>query len=296
MTSTNAADEWLVRVAAGEPLGGDAIRALAEGSDVLQLGMLADAARRRRHGRRATFSRLATVTAGAVGPIPPGAAEVEVTGEMTTLGAAVEAIAAVAAAAPGRVVLALSWADVERFGSEGPGVPEVLARLRAAGLGALAVLPLDHPGGLAAAVPALVAAGFDRNRLSVNRAPAAARVALFEEADRWQREHGGLTAIDPLPRQIDVLRPTTGYEDVKMVALARLAAPAIPTVQVDWRRYGPKLAQVALTFGADDLHGVSASDDAPEGRRRAPLEEIRRNIEAAGFEPVERDGRFEVRG
>jgi 2-iminoacetate synthase ThiH len=77
-----------------------------------------------------------------------------------------------------------------------------------------------------------------------------------------------------------------------MVAIGRLAAPDIPSIQVDWQRYGPKLAQVALTFGADDLYGVSASDDAPEGRRRAPVEEIRRNIEAAGFEPVERDGRF----
>jgi aminodeoxyfutalosine synthase len=92
---------------------------------------------------------------------------------------------------------------------------------------------------------------------------------------------------------LDPFRPTTGYEDVKMVALARLAAPSIPTVQVDWLRYGPKLAQVALTFGADDLYGVSPSDEAPEGsRRRAPLEEIRRNIEAAGFEPVERDGAY----
>ena len=68
-------------------------------------------------------------------------------------------------------------------------------------------------------------------------------------------------------------------------------APSVPSLQVDWQRYGPKLAQVALTFGADDIYGVSASDEAPEGRRRAPLEEIRRNIEAAGFQPVERYGR-----
>jgi aminodeoxyfutalosine synthase len=81
---------------------------------------------------------------------------------------------------------------------------------------------------------------------------------------------------------------------VKTVALARLAAPAVACVQVDWPRYGPKLAQVALSFGADDVDGISASDDAAEGRRRAPLEEIRRNIEAAGFAPVERDGRFRI--
>ena len=81
---------------------------------------------------------------------------------------------------------------------------------------------------------------------------------------------------------------------MKAVAIARLAAPNIPTIQVDWFRYGPKLAQVALTFGADDLDSVSAADDAPEGRRRAPLEEVRRNVEAAGLLPAERDGRFNV--
>ena len=61
-------------------------------------------------------------------------------------------------------------------------------------------------------------------------------------------------------------------------------------MQVDWQLYGPKLAQVALTFGADDVDGVSAVDDMRLGRRRAPLEEIRRNIVAASGEPVERDG------
>jgi 2-iminoacetate synthase ThiH len=67
----------------------------------------------------------------------------------------------------------------------------------------------------------------------------------------------------------------------------------IPSIQVDWSLYGPKLAQVALTFGADDVDAVSPDDDLGEGPRRAPLEEIRRNIRAAGFEPEERDGRFE---
>jgi 2-iminoacetate synthase ThiH len=62
---------------------------------------------------------------------------------------------------------------------------------------------------------------------------------------------------------------------------------------VDWSRYGPKLAQVALTVGADDVDAVSPEDETTEGRRRAPLEEIRRNIRAAGQEPVERTGRFD---
>jgi aminodeoxyfutalosine synthase len=90
--------------------------------------------------------------------------------------------------------------------------------------------------------------------------------------------------------------PTTGYDDVKRVALARLFVENIPSIQVDWALYGPKLAQVALTMGADDLDGVTALDDMPDGRRRAPLEEVWRNIRAAGLTPVERDARFAIIG
>jgi len=57
--------------------------------------------------------------------------------------------------------------------------------------------------------------------------------------------------------------------------------------------YGPKLAQVALTVGADDVDAVSPIDDLSQGPRRTALEEIRRNILAADLEPVERNGRFE---
>jgi aminodeoxyfutalosine synthase len=119
-----------------------------------------------------------------------------------------------------------------------------------------------------------------------------ARTDLAIRAAELQDQFGCIRVINPLPVTLDALRPTTGYDDVKAVAMARLAAQNIPTVQVDWLRYGPKLAQVALTCGADDLDNVTASDDAPDGRRRAPVEEVRRNIEAAGCEPVERDGRF----
>jgi aminodeoxyfutalosine synthase len=67
----------------------------------------------------------------------------------------------------------------------------------------------------------------------------------------------------------------------------------VESIQVDWSLYGPKLAQIALTVGADDVDGVSAEDDMSEGRRRAPLEEVRRNIRAAGQDPIERTGRFD---
>jgi aminodeoxyfutalosine synthase len=124
------------------------------------------------------------------------------------------------------------------------------------------------------------------------RPGASERVSSLLRAVDLAEQFPNVHAINPLPLSLAAFRPTTGYDDVKIVALARLAAPAGMRIQVDWQRYGPKLAQVALTFGADDLDNVSASDDAPEGKRRAPLEELRRNIQAAGFTPVERDGRF----
>jgi aminodeoxyfutalosine synthase len=187
-------------------------------------------------------------------------------------------------------VAAFTWADAERWrGADGQGV---LKQLRDAGLDAIAELPLDKIGDPRTALKALTTRGFTQVRLSVANSPAAERTELLLRAAELQDEFGCVQALDPLPSKLAAYRPTTGYDDVKMVAIARLAAPNIPTIQVDWQRYGPKLAQVALTFGADDIYGVSSSDEAPEGRRRAPLEEIRRNIEAAGFEPVERDGRF----
>ena len=109
-----------------------------------------------------------------------------------------------------------------------------------------------------------------------------------------QRAVAVIRAFAPLPRRVNPAVPTTGYEDIRRVALARIVADNVPSIQVDWSLYGPKLAQVALTVGADDVDGVSADDDVSQGYRRSPLEEIRRNIHAAGYEPVQRTGRWDV--
>jgi len=218
---------------------------------------------------------------------------VRLTGAPTDLPDAVRSVAAARAVAGERTLAAYSWSAVERW-SQGSTPARVLADLRSAGLDAVGELPLDEMGDPAAAIGQVMEAGFGQLRLSIHKAAADERVRLLIRAGELQDALHGIQAINPLPMSLATFRPTTGYEDVKMVALARLAAPGIPSIQVDWRRYGPKLAQVALTFGADDLDGVSPSDDAPEGRRRAPLAEIRRNIEAAGLLPVERDGRFAV--
>ena len=143
-------------------------------------------------------------------------------------------------------------------------------------------------------VPASRAAAVARVR-EVAAAAAGVAVTGFSLADlEALAARDGVTLRALLPRRMNPAAPTTGYDDVKHVALARLVVDNVPSIQVDWSLYGPKLAQVALTVGADDVDAVSAEDDMTDGRRRAPLEEIRRNIVAAGLEPVERNGRFEI--
>jgi aminodeoxyfutalosine synthase len=290
---TSTFDQHMDRIAAGERLEAADIRELSRTPDVLPLGMLADALRSRLHGTRTTFLRVAPcrLEQPFTDAVLPAAREIRITGSPDTLDIAETAVKTARDVAGDRTVAAFSWGDISRLAGESSEA-HVLETLRSAGLDAVAELPLDTTPDLRSAIRRLKNSGFDRLRLSVVRIAAAERTDLLLKAGELQDEFGTIQSLDPLPSSLTAFRPTTGYEDVKMVAIARLAAPGIPTIQVDWPRYGPKLAQVALTFGADDVYGVSASDEAGEGRRRAPLEDIRRNIQAAGFEPVARDGRF----
>ena len=227
--------------------------------------------------------------------MPPAAREVRLTGTPASLEAALTAIERTKVVAGNRTLSGFSWGDVVRLASsDGTSVASVLSRLRGAGLDALVDVPLDTEGGVDAALEALCGAEFRQVRLTIERAPAVERATLMIQAAALQERYSCIQALSPLPSVLQPFRPTTGYEDVRGVAVARLAAPNIPMIQVDWLRYGPKLAQVALTFGADDLDGVSGSDDAPDGTRRAPIEELRRNIIAAGLTPAERDGHFNL--
>ncbi len=293
MTTATSFDQYLERVSRGDALPLEVVRELTANPDILPLGMLADAMRDRLHGRRATFLRVASLPWDGPRDVPTGAKAIRLSGAPDTLDAAVAAVATARAAAGSRTVSAFAWGDVTRWAeATGQSVGQTLAALRAAGLDEIAGLSVDRVSDVGAMVEALAAAGFSELCLQVDRPGAADRVDLWATVDALQQRLGCVRAISPLPGVIAFMKPTTGYDDVKMLASARLAAPHVPSVQVDWAKYGPKLAQVALTFGADDVDNVSGSDEAPEGRRRAPLEEIRRNIQAAGLEAVERDGRF----
>jgi hypothetical protein len=265
-------------------------------ADILSLGMAADAARRRADAKPAvTYLRVQTFAAadlagGAV--VLEAAAEARLYDLPPALDEAVALVAMLRERAGTRRVAAYSMADLEERTTEGWGpLAGVLARLTAAGLSDVAELPVDKVVDLAASVRALTAAGIAPRRLTVSRALGDRKIDVLDEVRRCRQGSSRPPSFSPLPRHAPLDRPTTGYEDLRMVALARLALDAspsaAPSIEVDWTLYGPKLAQVALTFGADHLDAVPAMSDASLGPRRGAVEDVERNIRAAGFEPLE---------
>jgi len=253
-------------------------------ADILSLGMLADEVRRARVGDAVTFVRVGASGAGA-----GEAGEVRMTSLPETLAATVAAVAQAKAATGGSALSGFSLADIiDRGWGDLAGV---LKQLKQAGLGAIVEAPLDRLSNPEAALQACQDAGITVQCLSLQKPNPEGRTPMLMQARALAARFPWLTTIAPLPREQSIAVPTTGYDDVRAVALARLALPGVPNVQVDWTQYGPKLAQVALTFGANDLDRVSVTDDETLGRRRTSLEDVTRNIVAAGFQPRERSAR-----
>jgi 2-iminoacetate synthase ThiH len=279
------------------PVTDSELTALVESYDIIELGMRADEARRGRHGTRTTFVRVADVSAdpSARVDVPPAAREIRIVGVPASRAAAIQRITEVVAAAGGVAVTGFSLADLEQLAArERVTLRALLEEMRAAGLELVAEAPVDRMQNPRRSVEQVNIAGLALGRLTVDRLSSPDMLSFLRQVTALQDAVAVIRAFAPLPRTFNPAVPTTGFDDVKRIALARLFVGNIPSIQVDWSLYGPKLAQVALTVGADDVDAVSALDDVSQGRRRAPLEEIQRNIRAAGLEPIERDGRFEV--
>ena len=280
--------------------------------NLIDVGVQADDVRRRMHGARTTFVRVFEVHVDALpASIPSGitAGEFRIVGRPATEDAAVAAVDAVAAMAEHYAAerkelfaptTAFSLADLMALAGSLRSLSKLCRRFGDLALEAIAEAPIDRLDDLADAVRAARDGGIAVPRMTVHSIPsrddAAAdpRIAIVERARDLQEAVGGFRVFAPLPRTMSIATPTTGYDDIKLIALARLVATNIDSIQVDWPLYGPKLAQVALTVGADDVDGIAAVDPGVLGTRRSPIEEIKGNIRAAGLEAIERDGRFRL--
>jgi aminodeoxyfutalosine synthase len=305
-------DDLTARIDAGERLSDQDITALGSSRDIITLGMLASTIRRRLHGNDVTYVRVADLKVGTTNDlipnnVPDSAGEIRIFHTPLTLDTAVGVVERARDIAGETPLAAFCLFELGKLPE---GLPVVLAALKKAGLETITQAPIDRLSDPERALEALADAGLALARLTVNdpstgsgspraqsggEATERAWTAVCRDVAALQTRLRVIRVFAPLARKIDATQPTTGYEDVKRIAIARLLADNVDTIQVDWALYGPKLAQVALTFGADDLDSVAAEDDQSLGRRRSTVEEIRRSIKSAGFEPVERDARFKRR-
>src|SRR5438093_832385 len=94
---------------------------------------------------------------------------------------------------------------------------------------------------------------------------------------------------------------TTGFDDLKNIAVGRLLLDNIPHVKTHWPMVTPFISQVALTFGCDDLEGTVVFERVyhEAGAQTAmwlSYDQIVTLIRGAGKEPVERDSVYQTVG
>jgi cyclic dehypoxanthinyl futalosine synthase len=93
--------------------------------------------------------------------------------------------------------------------------------------------------------------------------------------------------------------PTGSYEYLRMQALARIFLDNFPNVQASWVTQGPQIGQIALKYGANDFGSLMMEENVVSqagASFRLTLEDIRRNIAAAGYEPRQRDNWYRLVG
>lgn len=125
------------------------------------------------------------------------------------------------------------------------------------------------------------------------------RVDHLRRLRELQDETGGFTGFVPLPYQpennaLPVRKPPTGFDTLRTIAVSRLYLDNIDHVTAYWVGLGLKLAQVALNFGADDLHGTIHEEHifrmaGAKASQHQPVDAMVRAIREAGLEPVQRD-------
>lgn len=293
-----AIEELEARAAAGAPMGRADVEALVACPDLPRIGALGERARKARHGGRVTFVRVCEVSV-APAPSRAEAGEVRIVARPPSFDEAAALVREAKRIAGAVPVTGFSLADlVQLAGGDHLALAEAARALSRAGLEAVADVPLDALGetdAIVEAIRAVTHAGLRAWRATIHRGALPDRLPLAERAEAVQRETLAFKAFAPLPQDDPRDQPATGYDDVRTITLARLVCGSIPSIQVDWRQYGPKLAQVAIAYGADDLDRISPETGLDAGRRRAPREEIVRHIRMAFANPVERDGRFTLR-
>jgi len=129
------------------------------------------------------------------------------------------------------------------------------------------------------------------------------RVDHLRQLRELQDETHGFVALVPLAYQpedndIPVTHPPTGYDSLRTIAVSRIYLDNFDHITAYWVGLGMKLAQVALSYGADDLHGTiieehifhMAGATSPQLQTEADMIKAIREV---GRTPVQRNSFYE---
>lgn len=118
-----------------------------------------------------------------------------------------------------------------------------------------------------------------------------------------QEKSGGYTAFIPLsfhPQDTELshLPGPSGFDDLKTLAISRLMLDNIPHIKTYWVMTGMKIAQLGLSFGADDIDGTVIDEKITYAagqlnRRGVTQQELIRLVKEAGFQPIQRGTLYE---
>jgi aminodeoxyfutalosine synthase len=131
----------------------------------------------------------------------------------------------------------------------------------------------------------------------------AQRIDHLRQLRELQDETHGFTALvpfafEPQHNRLTHLGRVSAFEDLRTLAVARLYLDNFPHITAYWISLGLPLAQVALSYGVDDLHGTiqqekifhMAGSKTPQGQTVAALEQA---IREAGRIPKQRNTYYE---
>jgi len=125
-------------------------------------------------------------------------------------------------------------------------------------------------------------------------------LALREAQDEWR----GFLAFIPLAfhpqnTRLGSLKKTSGFDDLKNIAIARLLLDNFDHIKPFWIMVTPKIAQIALSFGADDMDGTVIEERIThmaggETAQGLPQSDLIRLIKEAGRCPRQRDTLYNI--
>ncbi|MEW6076303.1 MAG: CofH family radical SAM protein [Thermodesulfobacteriota bacterium] len=123
-------------------------------------------------------------------------------------------------------------------------------------------------------------------------------VVVREVADRTGNIQAFIPwSFSPARTRLEHIVPATGVDYLKVVAISRIFLDNIRYIQAGWLTEGVRLAQIALSFGANDMGGVLTEElvvKATGVTTTSSRDEMIALVKNAGRAPVQRDSLYKI--